>query len=168
MKIPVSELLVRYMERLGIARLADGRAEILEASRLNFAQGAHYLKVMVSGGVTSIKDPIYASQFTDDEVLAAVETAFHDQVEVTVIAPARFASFANCEQRTLGRGNHRRLESADSQNDVIAVKSANFVLPITTFAEQLGSALTERRVSRGMAIVEISAPRSASVCSEAS
>ena len=63
------------MERLGIARLADGRAEILEVSRLNFAQGAHYLKVMVSGGVTSIKDPIYASQYTDDEILAAVETA---------------------------------------------------------------------------------------------
>lgn len=62
-------------ERLGIARLADGRDEILEAGRLNFAQGAHFLKVMVSGGVTSEKDPIYASQYTDDEVLAAVETA---------------------------------------------------------------------------------------------
>jgi HD-GYP domain-containing protein (c-di-GMP phosphodiesterase class II) len=31
-----------------------------------------------------------------------------------------------------GRGNHRRLEAADSQNDVVAVKSASFVLPITT------------------------------------
>ena len=62
-------------ERLGIARLADGRDEILFACRKNFGLGAHYIKVMVSGGVTSIKDPIYASQFTDDEVLAAVETA---------------------------------------------------------------------------------------------
>ena len=63
------------VERLGIARLADGRDEVLEAGRLNFAQGSHYLKVMVSGGVTSIKDPIYASQYTNDEILAAVETA---------------------------------------------------------------------------------------------
>jgi hypothetical protein len=31
-----------------------------------------------------------------------------------------------------GRGDHRRLEAADSQNDVIAVKPATFVLPITT------------------------------------
>jgi len=31
-----------------------------------------------------------------------------------------------------GRGRHRRLEAADSQNDVIAVKPASFVLPITT------------------------------------
>jgi imidazolonepropionase-like amidohydrolase len=62
-------------ERLEMARMVDGRDEVLEASRRNFALGAHYLKVMVSGGVTSIKDPIYASQFSDDEVLAAVKTA---------------------------------------------------------------------------------------------
>ena len=31
-----------------------------------------------------------------------------------------------------GRGNGRRLEAADSQNDVIAVATATFVLPITT------------------------------------
>ena len=31
-----------------------------------------------------------------------------------------------------GRGRHSRLEAADSQNDVIAVKPASFVLPITT------------------------------------
>ncbi|TWU12121.1 isoaspartyl dipeptidase [Symmachiella macrocystis] len=63
------------VERLEIARMVDGRNEVLQAGRRNFALGAHYLKVMVSGGVTSVKDPIYASQFSDDEVLAAVETA---------------------------------------------------------------------------------------------
>jgi len=62
-------------ERLEMARMVDGLDEVLAASRRNFGLGAHYLKVMVSGGVTSIKDPIYASQFSDDEVLAAVETA---------------------------------------------------------------------------------------------
>jgi HD-GYP domain-containing protein (c-di-GMP phosphodiesterase class II) len=31
-----------------------------------------------------------------------------------------------------GRGRSRRLEAADSQNDVIAVKSASFVVPMTT------------------------------------
>ena len=63
------------LERLEISRIADGRDEVLEVSRRNFALGAHYLKIMVSGGVTSIKDPIYASQFSDDEIRAAVETA---------------------------------------------------------------------------------------------
>jgi imidazolonepropionase-like amidohydrolase len=63
------------LERLEMTRLADGRDEVLAAGRRNFALGAHYLKVMVSGGVTSIKDPIYASQYSDDEIRAAVETA---------------------------------------------------------------------------------------------
>ncbi len=61
--------------RLEMTRELDGRAEILAGTRRNFALGAHYLKLMVSGGVTSIKDPIYASQYSDDEILAAVEVA---------------------------------------------------------------------------------------------
>ena len=45
------------MERLGIARIVDGRAEVIKAVRKNYALGAHYTKVMVSGGITSLKDP---------------------------------------------------------------------------------------------------------------
>jgi imidazolonepropionase-like amidohydrolase len=63
------------LERLEITRLVDGRAEMLTGARRNFALGAHYLKIMVSGGVTSTKDPIYQSAFSDGEISAAVETA---------------------------------------------------------------------------------------------
>ncbi len=63
------------LERLEITRLVDGRAEMLEGARRNFALGANYLKIMVSGGVTSTKDPIFQSAFSDDEISAAVETA---------------------------------------------------------------------------------------------
>ncbi|WP_152286687.1 metal-dependent hydrolase family protein [Flavicella marina] len=63
------------LERLEMTRIVNGRAEVLEGVRRNYALGAHYTKIMVSGGVTSLKDPIHASQFTDDEISAAVETA---------------------------------------------------------------------------------------------
>lgn len=63
------------LERLETTRLVDGRAEMLAGGRRNFSLGAHYLKIMVSGGVTSTKDPIYQSGFSDDEISAAVETA---------------------------------------------------------------------------------------------
>jgi imidazolonepropionase-like amidohydrolase len=63
------------MERLEMARVADGPQEVIEAGRRNFALGAHFLKVMVSGGVASIKDPIYASQYTNEEISAAVGVA---------------------------------------------------------------------------------------------
>lgn len=64
-----------YLEQLELTRMVDGRAEVLAGTRRNFALGAHYLKLMVSGGVTSEKDPIDASQFTNDEIRAAVEVA---------------------------------------------------------------------------------------------
>ena len=60
---------------LGMTRVADGRAAVLEASRLNFAGGADYLKMMIGGGVSSEKDPLHSVQFTPDEVRAAVEAA---------------------------------------------------------------------------------------------
>lgn len=63
------------LERLETTRLVDGRDEVLEGGRRNFALGANYLKIMVSGGVTSVKDPIFQSAFSDDEISAAVETA---------------------------------------------------------------------------------------------
>jgi imidazolonepropionase-like amidohydrolase len=63
------------LERLEITRVVDGVDEVMEGGRRNFALGAHYLKVMVSGGVTSLKDPIYASQLTNEELRAAVEIA---------------------------------------------------------------------------------------------
>lgn len=62
-------------ERLEMTRIVDGRAEMLAGVRRNYALGAVYTKIMVSGGVTSLKDPIYASQFSDEEIKTAVETA---------------------------------------------------------------------------------------------
>jgi imidazolonepropionase-like amidohydrolase len=61
--------------RLGLTRIADGRPEMLKATRKNFAGGADYLKIMVGGGVTSEKDPLHSSQLTLDEIKAAVEVA---------------------------------------------------------------------------------------------
>lgn len=64
-----------YLEQLEFTRMVDGRAEVLAGVRRNFAMGAHYVKIMVSGGVTSEKDPIDTSQMTDEEIRAAVEVA---------------------------------------------------------------------------------------------
>lgn len=63
------------LERLEITRMVDGTAEMLSGGRRNFALGANYLKIMVSGGVTSIKDPIFQSGLTDEEISAAVQVA---------------------------------------------------------------------------------------------
>jgi len=61
--------------RLGISQVVDGSDEVRRAVRRNFAEGASQIKIMVGGGISSEKGPLFASQFTDDEIAAAVEEA---------------------------------------------------------------------------------------------
>jgi len=61
--------------RLGISQLADGPDAVRAAVRKNFAEGASQIKVMVGGGISSEKGPLFAPQYTDEEIKAAVEEA---------------------------------------------------------------------------------------------
>ncbi len=61
--------------RLGITTLADGPDAVRAAVRKNFAEGASQIKIMMGGGISSEKGPLFAPQFTDQEVRAAVEEA---------------------------------------------------------------------------------------------
>ena len=61
--------------RLEIAVIADGVAEVQQAVRRNLAMGASQIKLMVSGGVSSLKDPLHSSQYTNEEIQAAVQAA---------------------------------------------------------------------------------------------
>jgi imidazolonepropionase-like amidohydrolase len=81
-------------ERLGWTRLADGVDEVRRAVRDNLFHGAAQIKVMTSGGVTSFTDPLFAAQYTPEEIAAAVEeatrygtyVAVHAQTEAGVVA----------------------------------------------------------------------------------
>lgn len=61
--------------RLGLSIVADGPDEVRKAVRTNLARGASQIKIMVGGGVSSLKDPLHTSQFTNEEIAAAVEAA---------------------------------------------------------------------------------------------
>lgn len=58
-----------------LSALADGADEVRRAVRGQLRQGVHQVKIFVSGGVLSPTDPIWMDQFTDAEMLAAVEEA---------------------------------------------------------------------------------------------
>ena len=55
--------------------IADGPDEFLRAGRMSLRNGAHFLKVFTSGGVSSEFDPLYMIQSTDEELQAAVTAA---------------------------------------------------------------------------------------------
>jgi imidazolonepropionase-like amidohydrolase len=63
------------LERHGFGYVVDGRPEVLRAARQNLRAGATQIKMMAGGGVASDFDPIHTTQFTEDEVRAAVEVA---------------------------------------------------------------------------------------------
>lgn len=73
-------------ERLNLTYIADSPDEIRKASRLNFAHGASFLKLMAGGGVSSELDPLWSIAYTVDEMKAAVEAARFFDTYVTVHA----------------------------------------------------------------------------------
>ena len=62
-------------DRLGINIVANGVPEVLLRSRENLKQGASQIKIATGGGVSSNFDPLDVTQFTEEEVRAAVNTA---------------------------------------------------------------------------------------------
>ncbi len=58
-----------------LSQVVDGPDAIRQLVREHLRNGAHQIKIFVSGGVLSPTDPLWMDQFTDDEVRAAVEEA---------------------------------------------------------------------------------------------
>jgi len=77
---------VPRMERLGAGFIADGRDEVLTAVRENLRFGASQIKLMAGGGTSSEYDPLDVTQYTLDEMRAAVEAAEDWNTYVTVHA----------------------------------------------------------------------------------
>jgi imidazolonepropionase-like amidohydrolase len=63
------------LARSGFGHIVDGKAGIIQAVRHNLRGGATQIKVMAGGGVASEFDPIHTTQFTFEEMKAAVDVA---------------------------------------------------------------------------------------------
>jgi imidazolonepropionase-like amidohydrolase len=62
-------------EVVGAGRVADGVPAVLQAVREQLLQGASQVKLAAGGGVSSNYDPVDVSQYTEDELRAAVRAA---------------------------------------------------------------------------------------------
>ncbi|MDQ0317395.1 metal-dependent hydrolase family protein [Amorphus orientalis] len=80
---------ISYGERVGLAAIADGRAQVLKRVREQLMLGASQIKLMAGGGVTSSYDPIDTLQYTEEELRAGVEAAedWNTYVMVHVYTP---------------------------------------------------------------------------------
>lgn len=66
--------------------VVDGPIEIRRAVRSHLRDGAHAIKMMASGGVASHSDPLHVSQFSHEELAAAVDEATRFGTYVTAHA----------------------------------------------------------------------------------
>jgi imidazolonepropionase-like amidohydrolase len=66
---------LHHSEEIGGATIADGKDAVLVAVRENLKRGASQIKLTAGGGVSSVFDPLDVSQFTLEELKAAVEAA---------------------------------------------------------------------------------------------
>jgi imidazolonepropionase-like amidohydrolase len=64
-----------HIERMGVSAIADGVTSVARAAREQLMMGASQLKIMAGGGVSSAYDPIDVTQYTRDEMVAAVSAA---------------------------------------------------------------------------------------------
>ncbi len=58
-----------------LADIVDGVDNLRIAAREALRQGAHHLKIFLSGGISTPSDPIDALQYADDEIAAVVDEA---------------------------------------------------------------------------------------------
>lgn len=64
-----------YADQVRVTALADGSDEVLRKVREQLMMGATQIKLMAGGGVSSLYDPIDVTQYTPDELRAAVLAA---------------------------------------------------------------------------------------------
>lgn len=125
-----------------IAHVVDGEDEVRRAAREELRMGAHCIKIMLSGGVLSPTDPIWMQQFTDAEVLAAVEEAARWRRYVAAHAHTADAVMraAQLGVRTVEHATLIDAEAAAALRDAggFAVPTLSVVMALTERGDALG------------------------------
>jgi len=107
MRLPGQHSLGQCFCCAGLGKVCDGIAEVRRACRDEIRKGATQLKLMVSGGVASPTDRIDSTQFSEEEIRAAVQEA--DAANIPVMAHAYTARAINralrCGVRSIEHGN---------------------------------------------------------------
>lgn len=127
----------------GIGRICDGIAEVRKAARDEIRKGAHFIKIMASGGVSSPTDRLRNTQFSLDEIKAIVEEAEAAGIYVGAHAYTQQAirRAVQCGVRSIEHGNFLDLRTAE----YMAASNVFLVPTLATYA-----ALMESGTEAGM------------------
>jgi imidazolonepropionase-like amidohydrolase len=110
----------------GLGRICDGVTEVRRAVRDEVRKGATHIKLMVSGGIASPTDRISSTQFSLEEIRAAVEEA--EAANIYCMGHAytarAIARALECGVRSIEHGNLLSEETAE-----LFVQKGAFLVP---------------------------------------
>lgn len=118
----------------GIGRIADGVAEVQRAARDEIRLGADHIKIMASGGVISMADPIDVLQYSEAELRAAADEARRAQTYVMAHAYTAPA-IARCVEAGIRSIEHGNL--IDTRTADLMAENEAFLVPTLTVYEAL-------------------------------
>lgn len=125
-----------------IARICNGVAEVRDAARDELRKGAHFIKIMASGGAASVTDPIDNTQFSNEELHAIVEeaNAWNTYVMAHAYTPRAIEAVVKAGGRTIEHGNLIDASSARlmAENDVWLCPTLVASDILTQFADRYG------------------------------
>jgi imidazolonepropionase-like amidohydrolase len=109
-----------------MTRVADGVDAVRLAAREELRQGAHHIKIMVSGGVASPTDRVDATQYSLDEIRAVVEEAeaAGRYVSAHAYPGAAISRAVRCGVRSIEHGN-----LLDDESLELMVRHGTFLTP---------------------------------------
>jgi imidazolonepropionase-like amidohydrolase len=109
-----------------VACTVDGVENIRLAIRERLRKGAHFIKIMGSGGVSTPADPLHCSQYSADEVAAAIdETERHDTYVTAHLHPdAAIRRYIDLGVRCIEHGTLISEQSAE-----LAAKTGTVIVP---------------------------------------
>ena len=112
--------------------IGDGVPEVRQAAREQLRTGADHLKIMAGGGAASPTDPLDATQFTVEELSAAVyeARAVKKPVMAHVYVPEGIKNCVEAGIRTIEHGNY-----LDEETAFMMRERGTFLVPTLTVYE---------------------------------
>jgi imidazolonepropionase-like amidohydrolase len=112
--------------QVSLGRRCDGLDEVRRAARDEIRRGAHHIKIMANGGISSPTDRITSDQFSEDEIAAIVnEAAMADLYVVSHTYTAR--SVARAVRNGVRSIEHGNL--LDEETVALMKKAGSFLTP---------------------------------------
>jgi len=122
--------------------VVDGVDDLRKAVRNRFRTGSHAIKIMTSGGVVSLTDPIRVPQYSAEEILAVTEEAArrNSYVAAHAYSPEAIRHSVKNGVRSIEHGN-----LLDAETAALMAEHGSFLVPtlaayyaMDRFGEELG------------------------------